>query len=102
MGEARPLNLRYTPKALAELEQILAYIAERSPTGARKVQERIKAITTLLVQFPQSGQMTSEEGFRQITTPPYPFVISYETTDDEVIISGVRHTYRRDPASSPD
>jgi len=34
------LNLRYTPKALAELADILAYIAERSPQGARNVQAR--------------------------------------------------------------
>jgi toxin ParE1/3/4 len=46
------LNLRYTPKALAELADILAYIAERSPQGARNVQARIQAITSLLVQYP--------------------------------------------------
>jgi plasmid stabilization system protein ParE len=54
------LNLRYTPKALAELADILAYIAERSPQGARHVQARIQAIAALLVQYPQSGQFTAK------------------------------------------
>jgi toxin ParE1/3/4 len=74
LGEARPLNLRYTPKALAELADILAYLAERSPQGARNVQARIQAITALLVQYPLSGQLTSESGLRRIVTPPYPYV----------------------------
>jgi toxin ParE1/3/4 len=100
LGEARPLNLRYTPKALAELADILAYIAERSPAGARNVQARIMAITTLLTQYPLSGQMTSESGFRKITTSPYPFAIFYEVTDEEIIVIGIRHT-ARDPASNP-
>jgi toxin ParE1/3/4 len=88
------LNLRYTPKALAELADILAYIAERSPQGARKIQERIQAITVLLVQYPHSGRLTSESGLRQIGTPPYPYLVFYEATADEVVIIGIRHAAR--------
>jgi plasmid stabilization system protein ParE len=92
LGEAQPLNLRYTPKALAEL--VLGYIAERSPQGARNVQARIQAITTLLVQHPYSGQLTSEGGLRRIVTPPYPYLIFYEVTAEDVVIIGVRHAAR--------
>jgi toxin ParE1/3/4 len=88
------LNLRYTPKALAELAEILAYITERSPRGAPKVQARIQAITALLVQYPHSGQLTSESGLRRIVTPPYPYLIFYEVTTEEVVIIGVRHAAR--------
>jgi toxin ParE1/3/4 len=48
------LNLRYTPKALAELADILAYIAERSPQAARKVQARIQAITVYHQRHPSN------------------------------------------------
>jgi toxin ParE1/3/4 len=88
------LKLRYTPKALAELDDILTYIAERSPQGARNVQARIRAITTLLLQHPLSGQLTSESGLRRIVTPPYPYLIFYEVTVEEVVIIGVRHGAR--------
>ena len=88
------MNLRYTPKALAELADILAYIAERSPQGARNVQARIQAITALLVQYPRAGQPTSESGLRRIVTPPYPYLIFYEVTGEEVVIIGVRHAAR--------
>jgi len=80
LGQARPLNLRYTPKALAELADILAYIAGRSAKGARKVQARIPATTRLLLQYSYSGQLTSESGLRRIVTPPYPYLIFYEVT----------------------
>jgi toxin ParE1/3/4 len=88
------LNLRYTPRALAELADILAYIAERSPQGARHVQARIEAITSLLRQYPLSGQPTSESGLRRIVTLPYPYLVFYETTTEEVVIIGVRHAAR--------
>ena len=94
MGQARPLNLRYTPKALAELADILAYIAGRSAKGARKVQARIPATTRLLLQYSYSGQLTSESGLRRIVTAPYPYLVFYEATTDEVVIIGVRHAAR--------
>ena len=52
MGQTRPVRLRYTLPALADLSAILDYIAARSPQGARRVQARIKAITDLLPLHP--------------------------------------------------
>jgi plasmid stabilization system protein ParE len=88
------LKLRYTPKALDDLAEILAYIAERSAQGARNVQARIKAVIALPGQYPHSGQITSESGMRRIATPPYPYAIFYETTADEIAVLGVRHAAR--------
>jgi plasmid stabilization system protein ParE len=38
------VKLRYTQRAIVELDEILTHIAERSPGGARRVQARIHAI----------------------------------------------------------
>ena len=89
------MSLRYTPKALTELGEILAYIAERSPRGARKVQARILAMTVLLAGHPLSGQLTSVRGLRRIGTPPYPYVIFYEVSAEDVVIISVRHAARK-------
>lgn len=88
------MRLRYTPEALAELNEILDYLAERSPQGAKRVQERIQIMTRLLVRHPYAGQITSKPRARRITTPPYPYVIFYEATAEEVVIVGVRHAAR--------
>jgi toxin ParE1/3/4 len=46
------MRLRYTLPALADLASILDYIADRSPQGALRVQNRIQAITNWLLQYP--------------------------------------------------
>jgi toxin ParE1/3/4 len=94
------VKLRYTPESFAELSDILDYITARSPQGARRVKERLQAMAALLVRHPYAGHNTSGLGVRRISVSPYPYVIFYETTDDEIIVIGVRHA-ARDPESSP-
>jgi len=83
-----------------ELDEILAYIAERSPQGARRVHLRLRSITSLLLKYPHSGQKTSIGRLRRIAAVPYPYLIFYEATEDEIVVIGVRHA-ARDPASMP-
>jgi plasmid stabilization system protein ParE len=93
------VKLRYTPKAASELDRILANIDELSPQGARRVQRRIQMIAELLERQPHSGRRTSNRRLRRIAATPYPYLLFYEVTDQEVII-GVRHG-ARDPRSMP-
>jgi plasmid stabilization system protein ParE len=94
------VRLRHTPRALVELDEVLTYIAERSPQGARRVQARIQAVTNLLGEHPDSGQPTGNPRLRRIVAAPYPYLIFYEIAEEEVIIIGVRHG-ARDPTSMP-
>ena len=94
------MRLRYTLPALADLASILDYITERSPQGARRVHARIRAVTDLRLQYPLAGVATDDPTIRRMTTTPYPYLIFYEATDDEIIIHAVRHG-ARDPSSNP-
>ncbi|PXW64126.1 type II toxin-antitoxin system RelE/ParE family toxin [Methylobacterium sp. B4] len=94
------MRLRYTPDAAAELDAILTYVASLSPQGARRVQRRIQAAIGLLLLHPLSGHATSLRPMRRIVATPYPYLIFYEATEDEVVILGNRHA-ARDPASMP-
>ncbi len=94
------MKLRYTPRAVFELGEVLTYIAQHSPRGARRVHARIQAITTLVLQHPLSGRRTSNPRLRLIVASPYPYLIFYEVTDEEVIIHAVRHG-ARNPSSIP-
>ena len=95
------MKLRYTRLAAAELDDILTFIAEQSPGGARRVHQRILKITQLLLRYPGSGQQTSNRRLRRISAAPYPYVIFYEMTGDEIVIIGIRHG-ARDPRSVPE
>lgn len=94
------MRLRYTFPALADLDQILDYIAAQSPRGARNVQGRIQDVINLLLQYPHIGTPTADPSIRRITTPPYPYLIFYEVAAEEVIIHAVRHG-ARDPSGMP-
>lgn len=89
------MRLRYTRPALADLEDILQSIAQQSPQGANRVQARLKSVIDLLLDYPQIGQSTSRSGMRRFVLSPYPYVVFYMATVDEIVIHGVRHGARR-------
>ena len=94
------MRLRYTLPALSDLDQILGYVAARSPSGARRVHARIQAITDLLLSHPHIGTRTDDPTIRRMTASPYPYLIFYEITEDYIVIHAVRHS-ARDPSDMP-
>ncbi len=95
------MRLRYTLRGAAELDKVLAYIDTRSPQGGRRVQARIQAVINLLLQYPHAGQPTSKGRLRRVVASPYPYLIFYQATEDEIVIHGVRHS-ARSPSSMPE
>lgn len=88
------MKLRYTHRALDELDEILTYIAQHSPQGARRVHLRIRAVIEMLLQHPRSGRRTTNPRLRRIAATPFPYLIFYELRDDELVIIGIRHGAR--------
>lgn len=95
------MRLRYTLPAVTDLESILDYVVDRSPQGASRIRARIRAVTDLLLRYPQAGAVTDDPTIRRVTTTPYPYLIFYEATDTEIIIHAVRHG-ARDPSDNPE
>jgi toxin ParE1/3/4 len=94
------MRLRYTRPALADLDNILQYIAVQSSHGAVRVYSRIQAILDLLLTYPNIGARTDDPSIRRVTTLPYPYLIFYEIAGDEVVVHAVRHA-ARDPNTMP-
>jgi toxin ParE1/3/4 len=99
--QTRVVRLRYTRPALADLDEVLDYIATHSPRGARRVQARIQTIIDLLLLHRHIGTRTNDPTIRRRTTSPYPYLVFYEATDEEIIIHAVRHG-ARDPSGVPE
>ena len=89
------MKLRYTPRAAADLERIVSYVAQRSPTGARNVRERVDAALQRLVAHPMSAPATSHPEIRVCFVGRYPYMIFYRVRGDEIHIVHIRHTARR-------
>ena len=100
MEQTQVVRLRYTLPALADLDAILDYIAAHSPPGAKRIQARIQALIDLLLLHPYIGTRTDNPVIRRLATPPYPYVVFYEATENEIIIHAVRHQ-ARNPSGMP-
>jgi plasmid stabilization system protein ParE len=46
------VKLRFTKRAVRQIEEIIDAIALESPQGAQRVRERMQSITTLLIEHP--------------------------------------------------
>jgi addiction module RelE/StbE family toxin len=94
------VRLRYTRRALADLDEILEYIAARSPQGAKSVQQRIQALIDLLPASPKIGARTNDPTIRRIVVNPYPYLVFYQPTENEIVIHAIRHA-ARNPSDMP-
>jgi toxin ParE1/3/4 len=54
----------------------------------------------LLRLYPQIGARTDDPAIRRMVARPYPYLIFYEVSDEEVVIHGVRHG-ARNPSGMP-
>jgi toxin ParE1/3/4 len=89
------VKLCYTLRAARQIEKALDDIARKSPQGVSSVGSRILPIATLLEQHPLAGRATSRAGVRGISLAPYPYLINYRISDDEIIIQRFRHSARK-------
>ncbi len=86
------MKLRYSKRA--------GYVAERSPSGAAKIEARISAMLALAQIQPHAGVRTRLSGVRRIFLTPYPYLIDYHAGEDEIVVLRFRHT-SRNPSSIP-
>jgi toxin ParE1/3/4 len=91
------MRVSYSRRALAQLDEIFAYIAKDNETAAKAVVDRIDALVRLLGKYPTIGRATDKEGVRVIGVRRYPYLVFYKILSDrdEVRILRVRHTARR-------
>jgi len=94
------VKLVFTRRAIRQIEAITDHIAKESPQGARRVRDRLHAVTSLLIEQPRMGQPTDLEGIRRLLVSPYPYLIFYRVTEDAVVILRVRHA-ARNPSGAP-
>ena len=86
------MNLRYTPRAIQNLDDIRAYIGKDNPDAAWVVGSFIRRSISFLKEFPYHGRATEKENVRRLVVTNYPYVVFYAVANDEVVILSVRHT----------
>jgi toxin ParE1/3/4 len=89
------MKLRYERGALADLDEIFAYIAQDNRHAAARLVARIEEVAARIAEMPFMGEATRKSRFRRFPVGNY--LIVYEVERDEVIIHYVRHGARRRP-----
>jgi len=91
------MRVTYSPRALAQLQSIFAYIEESNSRAASAVVDHIQATADLLGTFPWMGRPTDEKDVRVRVDTKYPYLIFYKVLEDtgEVRILRILHGAQR-------
>jgi plasmid stabilization system protein ParE len=84
--------------ALAELDEILGYIRQRSPFGARNVERRIRRAFEHISRYPEGAERVEQRpAVRRLPLARYPYIVYYEVEADTVTVLRILHGARRQP-----
>jgi toxin ParE1/3/4 len=89
------MKLRYERGALADLDEIFAYVAADNREAAGHLVGRIERVATRIAASPNIGRETRKPGFLRFPVGKY--LIVYEIGNDEVVVHYVRHAARPRP-----
>lgn len=88
------MSYRLTPRAMADIEAIGDYIAQRSPSAALQLTKRLANRWELLATQPRSGALCEDvlTDVRHVVEGEY--VTFYRVADGEVVVLRVLHGRR--------
>jgi toxin ParE1/3/4 len=94
------MNIVWSPEAIQDLIALRAYIAEESPTGARRIVLRIlHDVEGLLADNPEIGRPGRVPGTRELVIARTPYIVPYRVRRGTIQILRVFHGARRWPDS---
>ncbi|WP_088344827.1 MULTISPECIES: type II toxin-antitoxin system RelE/ParE family toxin [Rhodomicrobium] len=93
------MKLVWLPRAVADLQEVRAYIAERDARTARAVAQKVRTLVARLKVHPGMGRPTEIDDIRKISVPGLPYLIPYRVRDDRIEILRVFHTAQDQPGS---
>ena len=89
------MNVRYTKRALGDLNSIADYIAEHNRKAVSDIEQAISRTADNLADFPMLGIELKELKVRKILVPKSEYAIYYRVDFDEVWIVHIRHGRRK-------
>lgn len=96
------MQIRWSPDAASDLQNIVDYIRLDNATAAQRVGRTIYERLGVLASFPYSGRTGRVEGTRELPLPPLPFIVVYRVVERTNIVEivNVIHGAQRWPPES--
>jgi len=90
----------WTDEAIADLRQLVAFIAQDNPTAAVKLGEELIRKSMLLAAHPRLGRMLREpkrDTLREMIVPPYRLIYEINDPSQMVRVRVLWHGARQEP-----
>ena len=71
------MKLRFTPRALDNLDVISSYLRSKNPAATSHVRAAIYASLQTLILFPRIGRPQKAKGVRKLVTRKYAYLVYY-------------------------
>jgi len=91
------LRVRWLKRALRNLDEAEAYIAQDDPQAAAGVVLRIVRAVSNLREQPGIGRSGRVPGTKELIVPNTPFIVPYRVKDEAIQILRVYHSSRKWP-----
>ena len=88
------MALRFTPEAFNDLNELDAYLTDKSPKGLQNVLAALKRVFRLIEGNAFIGRPTSRDGIRVAIEPSYKYVIPYYDDGSDIWVLRVYHSRR--------
>jgi toxin ParE1/3/4 len=87
----------WSPRAAADLNDLVDFIAADKPEAAARVGDRIYSQVERLRSTPLIGRVGILPGTRGLIIAPWPYIAIYKVVGDTVRVIRIRHTSRQWP-----
>lgn len=81
--------------ARRDFDAAITFLRSRSPSGARRVGERILSAVALLERFPEIAPASRHRALRQFVVVRTPYLVVYRIHADHVEIRAIIHAMRK-------
>lgn len=85
------MRIRWTRKALDNLDAAVQYVAADSPGNARKVAQEIRDTIQHLSLQPGMGRPGRVAGTRELVISGLPFIVSYAEYNGDIVLLRIVH-----------
>lgn len=85
------MRIRWTPAAAADLQQISDYLKAHHSRYRLPTMRKIYSAIQSLKQWPHMGRLGQEEGTRELSFQPLPYVAVYRVRDESMEILRIYH-----------
>jgi toxin ParE1/3/4 len=92
------MKLRWTPRAVADLEEISDYLVAVNPQAWERLL-RVERLNEAILDFPLMGKAGLVPGTREFGLSGTPYILVFQLKDDSVVIVSVRDGRMRLPPS---